>query len=162
VREVVGPRPYFLDTSALAKLYLKERGSRKLAGWVGHTTGFSTSVRLYVSRMVLPEAISAITRRRNDRKVDPQSAVRIWNEIFNDFAGRTPYEIVEPSEAIVLRAALLVATHGLRGYDAVQLASALWLQVRLSDPDALVFVCSDAGLSKAAKAERLTVADPAV
>lgn len=72
------------------------------------------------------------------------------------------YQIIEPTEDIVLRAGLLVATHGLRGYDAVQLASALWLQMRLSDPDALVFVCSDTNLSRAAKAERLTVADPAV
>jgi predicted nucleic acid-binding protein len=155
-------RLYFLDTSAFAKLYIREEGSWTLARWVGQrTVGFFPSVRLYVSRMVLPETVSAITRRRNDRKLRAPEAVRLWHYVFDDFMRRRPvYQIIEPTEDIVLRAALLVATHGLRGYDAVQLASALWLQVRLSDPDALVFVCSDTHLSAAARAERLAVADP--
>jgi predicted nucleic acid-binding protein len=71
------------------------------------------------------------------------------------------YEIVEPREAVVLPAALLVAAHGLRGYDAVQLASALSIHVRLDDPDALVFVSADHSLSEAARAEGLATADPA-
>jgi len=124
------PRLYVLDTSALAKLYIKEPGSRRLARWLGaQAVGFYPSVRMYVSQMVLPEAISAITRRRNAGTVDPRDALRLWNSVLSDFVRPTPlYEIVEPTEAVVLRAALLVATHGLRAYDAVQLASALWLQ----------------------------------
>lgn len=161
-REGSGPRLYFLDTSALAKLYMKEPGSRKLASWVGERThGASPSVRLFVSRMVLPETISAITRRRNERKVDAFGALQLWNIVLSDFMGRdSRYEIIEPTEAVVLRAALLVAAHGLRGYDAVQLASALAIQVRLSDPDALVFVSADHSLSEAARAEGLAIADP--
>jgi predicted nucleic acid-binding protein len=156
-------RTFFLDTSALAKLYMREPGSRKLARWVGErTVGFFPFVRLYVSRMVIPEAMSAITRRRNERKVESRGALWLWNSVLSDFVGRsTPFLIVEPTEDIVIRAALLVAAHGLRGYDAVQLASALSVQARLGDPAALVFVCSDGDLSKAAKAAGLTTADPA-
>jgi len=154
---------FFLDTSALAKLYMKEPGSRKLARWVGErTVGFFPFVRLYVSRMVIPETISAITRRRNERKVASRGVVWMWNSVLSDFVGgSSPYLIIEPSEDIVLRAALLVATHGLRGYDAVQLATALWVQMHLENPATLVFVCSDGDLSKAAKAAGLTTADPA-
>jgi predicted nucleic acid-binding protein len=156
------PHPYFLDTSALAKLYMKEPGSQKLARWVGdRRRGFLPSVRLYVSRMVLPEAVSAITRRRNERKVASRGVLGLWSSVISDFVGDTlPYEIIEPTEAVALRAAFLVAAHGLRGYDAVQLASALWLYVRLDHPEALVFVCADNNLIEAARAEGLTAMNP--
>ena len=142
---------------------MTEAGSRKLARWVGErTVGFFPSVRLYVSRMAIPETISAITRRRNERKVSSRGAFWLWNSVLSDFVGQNiPYVIIEPSEDIVLRAALLVAGYGLRGYDAVQLATALSVQMRLDDPASLVFVCSDGDLSKAAKAAGLTTADPA-
>jgi predicted nucleic acid-binding protein len=68
--------------------------------------------------------------------------------------------VIDVSEVVVGRAAWLVAQHGLRAYDAVHLASALWLQPRLDDPDALVFVCADKKLTKIAQAERLTTVDP--
>jgi uncharacterized protein len=157
------PRSYFLDTSAVAKLYMKEAGSSRLVRWVGdRTIGFSPLVQLYVSRMVIPETISAITRRRNERKVTSRGAVWLWNSVLSDFTQRRPrFQIIEPTEGIVLRAALLVATYGVRGYDAVQLASALSVQARLEDPASLVFVCSDGDLSDAAKAAGLTTADPA-
>ena len=157
------PRRYFLDTSALAKLYMKEPGSQRLARWVGdRTRGFLPTVRLYVSRMVLPEAVSAITRGRGEQKVESKGAVALWSSVLSDFTGDAlPYEIIEPTEEIVLRAALLVAAHRLRAYDAVHLALALWLQARLGDPASLVFVCSDGELSKAAKAAGLAAADPA-
>jgi predicted nucleic acid-binding protein len=157
----LAPACTFLDTSAVAKLYLQEIGSRRLAKWVGHRSAvLPPSVRLCVSRMVLPEAVSAITRRRNDRKITTRDALRLWNFVLSDFIGPTRYEIVEPSEAIVLRAALLVATHGMRRYDAVQLATALHVQMRLSDPESFVFVSADTDLVDAARAEGLTVANP--
>jgi hypothetical protein len=156
-------RRYFLDTSALAKLYMKEPGSQRLARWVGdRTQGFLPDVRLYVSRLVLPEAVSAITRGRQERKVTSRGAVSLWSSVLSDFSGDTlQYEIIEPSEDVVLRAALLVAAHRLRAYDAVHLASALWLHARLSDPASLVFICSDGDLTEAANAEGLATADPA-
>jgi len=154
----------FLDTSAVAKLYIKEPGSRRLVRWVGHPAlGFLSSVRVYVARTILPEAISAITRRRNDGRVDRRDVLRLWSSVFADFSrATTRYEVVELTEAIALRAAFLVAKHGLRGYDAVQLASALSLQLHLDPPQPLVFICADHDLGKAARAEGLDTANPMV
>ncbi|HKP74361.1 MAG TPA: type II toxin-antitoxin system VapC family toxin [Longimicrobiaceae bacterium] len=152
----------FLDTSAIAKLYIKEPGSRRLVNWVGHPAlGFRSSVRVYVARTILPEAISAITRRRNDGRVDRRDVLRLWNSVFADFSrATTRYEVVELTEAVALRAAFLVAKHGLRGYDAVQLASALSLQIHRDPTQPLVFICADHNLSAAARAEGLDAANP--
>jgi hypothetical protein len=49
-----------------------------------------------------------------------------------------------------------------RGYDGLQLATALAVQMRMNDPAALVFVSADGKLNDAARAERLATADPTV
>ena|SRR5215210_7665596 len=154
---------YYFDTSALVKLYVTERGSRRLRGWVGHRKlGLSPQVRIFVSRLVFPETMSAITRRRNDGTLSQQAASGLWTDVATDFMrGNPPYILVEPTQTIVGRAALLVPTHGIRGYDAVQLATALSVQMRLDDPATLLFVSSDSALTKAAKAAGLATADPA-
>jgi len=154
---------YYLDSSALAKAYVREVGSRRLATWVGdRRSGFSPSARLYVSRLVFPETVSAITRRRNNRSLSREAVGGLWRALLADFMGdKPPYVIIDPTEVIIAHAAILVATYGMRGYDAVQLATALSIQVRLDDPASLVFVCSDGDLSRAAKAVGLATADPA-
>jgi predicted nucleic acid-binding protein len=153
---------YYLDTSALAKIYITEPGSRRLASWVGkRALGIHPSIQVCVSRIGFPEAMSAITRRRNTGVITSTAATRLWNEVASDFLHLgSPYDILEPSELIVSRAALLVALYGLRAYDAVQLASALRLQMELTSHDSLLFVSSDLRLNRAAMSERLSVADP--
>jgi predicted nucleic acid-binding protein len=153
---------YYLDTSALAKLYVKEDGSRELNAWFGDPRkGFDPDVQLFTSRLGLPQTISAITRKWNGGALGKQSIFDLWHHVVNDFASATPpYGVVEPSEAVVGRAAWLVALHNLRTYDAVHLASALWLQPRLEDPESFVVVCADRKLAKVARAERLRTADP--
>jgi len=153
---------YYFDTSALAKLYLKEPESRRLASWVGRRgSGFTPAVRIVVSRVVFAEAMSAISRRRNERHISHMAAVRLWSEVIADFTrAQPPFEVLEVTEAVVYQAALLVARHGLRAYDAVHLASAMRLQMYLGDSLDLVFVCSDRRLSIAARAEGLQVVDP--
>ncbi|HYH83284.1 MAG TPA: type II toxin-antitoxin system VapC family toxin [Longimicrobium sp.] len=152
----------FLDTSALAKIYLKEEGSRRLASWVGKRgQGFDPSVRVYVSRLGYPEAISAISKRHNVGEISRTVANRLLNEVSSDFSRpRSPFDIVELTEVIWGRAALLVAQHNLRASDAVQLASALHLHIRVPPGASLLFVSSDRKLNKAAQAERMTIGDP--
>ncbi|HET7460625.1 MAG TPA: type II toxin-antitoxin system VapC family toxin [Longimicrobium sp.] len=153
---------YYLDTSALAKLYLDEPGSRRLASWVGkRVRGFTPEVRIFVSRIVFAEAMSAIARRRNENHLSAEAAVRLWGEVIADFTRpRPPYEILEVTEAVVYQAALLVARYRLRAYDAVHLATAMRLQLLLKDSFEVVFVCSDRRLTLAAEDERLRVVDP--
>jgi predicted nucleic acid-binding protein len=153
---------FYVDTSALTKFYLKEPGSRQMARWFGsRSQGFSPNAQLYISRLGFPETVSAIARRRNKGQLSPGAAVQLWNEIITDFgAPKPPYVIVEASETVVGRAALLVAQYGLRAYDAVHLASALALQFRMHGRASVTFVTSDARLRDAAEAERLETADP--
>lgn len=155
---------YYFDTSAVAKLYLKERGSRRLASWVGQRVhGFKPAARIFVSRLVFPEAMSAIARRRNERQISERAAIRLWSGVIHDFTRpQPPYDVLEVSEAVVYQATLLVARYGLRAYDAVHLASAIRLRLRLEHSTDLVFVCADRRLSQAARAERLQTADPLV
>ncbi|HEV7590487.1 MAG TPA: type II toxin-antitoxin system VapC family toxin [Longimicrobium sp.] len=153
---------YYLDSSALVKLYVREPGSRRLAAWVGvrAETGVR-SVAVSVSRLGFPETMSAITRRRNEGSLSPAEAMKLWNAVLSDFmSGAQTYVVIDPTETIVGRAAILVATYGLRGYDAVHLASALRLQMDVSDQDEVVFVSADGRLNRAAAAERLSTADP--
>jgi uncharacterized protein len=72
------------------------------------------------------------------------------------------YEIVEVTEALVNTAMTLAERHGLRGYDAVQLAADLKLQTALtaSGLPTLALVSADAELNTAAAAEELVVEDP--
>ena len=58
------------------------------------------------------------------------------------------------------RAAALAWRHRLRGHDAVQLAAALAVE-ELAGPTALVFSSFDDELTTAARAEGLTVLEPA-
>jgi predicted nucleic acid-binding protein len=155
------PRSYYLDTSALVKLYVREPGSRRMVAWVGdRRMSFLPDVQIYVSRLVFPETMSAITRRRNDRRA-PRAVGGLWSAVASDFLDSAPpYAIIDPTETIVGHAAFLMATHGLRGYDAVHLATALAVKARLSDP--LIFVSADGTLNEAATAERLVTADPTV
>jgi hypothetical protein len=69
------------------KLYVKEPGSRRL---VDRKLGFLPSVGVYVSRLVFPETMSAITRRRNDHKLSPTAATDLWGAVASDFMRDIP------------------------------------------------------------------------
>ena len=72
-----------------------------------------------------------------------------------DFARQ--YFIIEVSAGLVAEAASLAGKHGLRGYDAVQLAAALEIHAKLPS---LTLALRDAELNAAATAEGLSVDDP--
>jgi len=160
-------RPYdgtvfYLDTSAITKLYVKEPGSRELSRWFGDPKkGFHPDVELFTSRLGLPETVSAINRKGNTGAVPKESLSPLWHSVLTDFAAPSPpYTLIDVSISVIGRAAWLVAHHGLRAYDAVHLASALWLQPRFGDGASLVFVTADRKLMAAAQAEQLATADP--
>ena len=60
------------------------------------------------------------------------------------------------------RAMLLAEKHGLRGYDALQLAAGVEVDVRYlaSGLPAVIFISADTELNVAAMAEGLTIDDP--
>lgn len=72
------------------------------------------------------------------------------------------YRLIDLTPPLVTRAMTLAETHSLRGYDAVQLATAVEVHVRglMLGLPALTLVSADGELNVAAQAEGLIVEDP--
>ena len=142
---------HFLDTSALLKRYVQETGT----GWLQALTDPAVGHAHFIARITQAETVAAIVRRERGGQLAPADAALALADFHYDFARQ--YLIVEISAGLIAHAAALARQHGLRGYDAVQLAGAL--EVQDSTPG-LVLVSSDAELNLAAVAEGLTVEDP--
>jgi len=92
--------------------------------------------------------------------IDPADASYAIATFKNDL--QNEYNIVEVTETLVNRAITLAETHGLRGYDAVQLAAAYEVNLLCTASGLLplTFVSADTELTVAATTEGLTVDDP--
>jgi predicted nucleic acid-binding protein len=147
---------YFTDSSALVKRYIRETGSAWLQVLLDPRTG-SVAV---VARITAVELIAAFSRRERGGSLSPADAARARTDFRADLA--TEYQVAEVTEALVNQAMLLAETYGLRGYDAVQLAAALDVNVQLvaDGQPAIILVSADAELNTAAAAEGLSVDDP--
>jgi predicted nucleic acid-binding protein len=109
----------YLDASALVKRYVKERGSDEVIELTAAAEIVATSI---VSRAEVAAAFARAVRLRVLDDQGGRRAQRRFSREWPDLA-RVPV-----SEALVSRAETLAWGHGLRGYDAVQLASALTWQ----------------------------------
>lgn len=117
---------------------VEEEGSRAVADLCMRSRGVACSGLGYV------EASAAISRRGPTESVDGMCLIldRIWADLI----------VVHPSEDVLMAAAELAPRHGLRGYDAVHLASALMLRERTGRT---AFACWDKDLNDAAKQQDL-------
>lgn len=149
---------HYLDTSALVKAYVDEHRSQDVRTLLREAVKEENPTRIYVSRLAYPEAMSAFTRLRNERKLSAPEAELRFRALDSDFAGPTPaYELLDPSAPVINAAADLVRKHGLRGFDAVHLSSALLLH-QVTDGACLV-VTADRHLLAAATAEGIPALD---
>jgi uncharacterized protein len=106
----------YLDASALVKRYIVERGSKETIALTGESEMTATSI---ISRAEVAAALAKAVRVGLVKNEIARNAQR-------RFAGDWPDLVrVQVTEALVERAEGLAWEHGLRGYDAVQLASAL-------------------------------------
>lgn len=147
---------YFADSSALGKRYIAEVGS----AWLRSVLDPATACTVFVARVTAVEIIAAITRRERGGSLTPADAATARTAFRTDLAGE--YQVVEVTAILVSQAMLLAETHGLRGYDAVQLAAALEVNTLrvMSGLPPLTLVSADTELNTAAIAEGLIVADP--
>jgi uncharacterized protein len=147
---------YFVETSALAKRYIAEVGSLWLRALLDPSTGCS----IYVVRVTAIEMIAAITRRERGGTLAPTDADTTRQAFRRDLA--TAYQVIEVTPSLANRAMLLAEKHGLRGYDALQLAAGVEVDVRYlaSGLPAIIFISADTELNVAAMAEGLTIDDP--
>ena len=106
----------YLDASALVKRYIIERGSRETIALTSESEMTATSV---VSRAEVAAAFAKAARTGVVTQEVARNAQRGFAGDWLDLV-RVPV-----TEALVERAEGLAWEHGLRGYDAIQLASAL-------------------------------------
>ena len=117
---------------------------------------------VFVARVTAVEIIAAITRRERGGSLTSTDATVARAAFRTDLANE--YQVVEVTEMLVNQAMLVAETHGLRGYDAVQLAAALEVNTLrvVSGLPPLTLVSADTELNAAAIAAGLTIADPNV
>lgn len=158
---------YFFDSSALVKRYVDEDGS----GWVRAITDPKALNDIHVARVTGAEVLAAVTKRRREGDISAAEAARFIADFRHDFARQ--YLPIEVTGAVVAHAMNLIESHPLKGYDAVQLATALVVSGHLAALGAatprgavtspsfmLTFVTADNALYRAAIAEGLVVENP--
>lgn len=109
----------YFDASALVKRHVDERGSREAIDFAARAEVVATSL---VSRAEVAAALARAVRTKVLDEDDARAAQRAFATQWPDIA-RIPV-----TEALVSRAETLAWEYGLRGYDAVQLASAVLFQ----------------------------------
>ena len=131
----------FADSSALVKLYADEAGSAQVR---------RLGDGLVVSRLARVEVVAALWRKDRAEGLDAAVVSTLLLAFRADWVGdpRPRFAVVADTDDVLRDAAALCGVHGLRAYDAVQLASAE--AARRADPSVSTFACFDASLRRAA------------
>jgi len=147
---------FIFDTSGLVKRHVTETGST----WVRSLTHAKSAHTIYIARITVVEITSAITRRQRGGTLSPAQAAAMLGHFRRHVTQR--YLILEMTLPLLAEATRSARAHGLRAYDAVQLAAALEAE-RIYQPVGLgpvTLISADRELNAAAIAEGLTVDDP--
>ncbi len=147
---------YFFDSSALAKRFIRETGT----AFVLSRLRPSAHHAIYAARLTEVEVCAALARRHKGLKLAADQFHKSVKRLRRDFTERLA--VTATLESIVIEALRLAESYALRGYDALQLASALEANRRRVSHhlSPLTLVSSDEDLNEAAQAEGLTVEDP--
>lgn len=117
---------------------------------------------LLVSVLARVEVAAAIWRKHRMGEIDFDDSLLLIRAFAADYAGAPNrpqrFQAVEVTDTAVEHAAQLAGAHGLRAYDAVQLASAL--AARAVDKSCTMLASFDHDLSRAAAAEGFEVLAP--
>ena len=140
----------FLDSSALAKLWLQEEHSEAVLQEFHHAEARCASV------LALVEVRSTLGRVRRERRLSVEWLAKIEAAAMEDFAIITTIDI---DAGLATDAGILAARHGLKSLDALHLATALALVADQPD-EGWTFVTYDTQLATAACSELLPVWPP--
>lgn len=144
---------YFLETSALVKLYVRESGTERVLALANRTT----ENRLAILALTQMELRSAVRRRERNGEIPPLVATQLLETFERHLETRFDSQMI--NDFVLDVASALVDRHALRAHDAVQLAGYVGLRSS-AGTDEPVFVCSDLALLTAARQEGLPVLDP--
>jgi len=144
---------YYLDTSALVKLYVREQGSERLLRLASRAQGNQFAV-LALAQV---EIRSALRRRARAGEIAGTVADQLLEKFQRHLEGVFLRQVL--TETILDVACELVDRHGLFALDAIQLAGYFALKAA-SGIHIPVFVSADRDLLRAAEAEALPIFDP--
>jgi uncharacterized protein len=144
---------YYLETSALVKLYVFEPGTERLVSLAASSVGH----RFAILALAQVEFRSAIRRQERGGEISKSEADVLIESFRQHSEGRF---VVQPFTDSLLDVALaLIDAYPLRGFDAMQLAGYLMLR-SVSGAEEPIFVCADRALLSAARNEGCPVLDP--
>ncbi|MBM4049038.1 MAG: type II toxin-antitoxin system VapC family toxin [Planctomycetes bacterium] len=147
---------YFCDSSALVKRHAEEVGTAWMQGICAPAAGNE----VWAARVTGAEVVSAFWRKVRGGTMSTANATKVTRAFKDHF--RNQYRVVEVRAATIEEAMDLAQQHGLRGYDAVQLASAKSVDADLQSMGLppLIFVSADDDLIVAAQKEGLATENP--
>ena len=134
----------YLDASALVKRYVAEAGSAEVASLIGEAQAIGTAV---VSRAEVAAALAKAVRVGLVTREAALAALKAFNADWEHLVR------LQFSEPLAARAGTLAWEHGLRGYDAVHLATALFWRETLGE--AITVATYDRELWRSARASGL-------
>ncbi len=145
-----------MDSSALVKIYIGEPGSV----WIREIYEEAKAYEILISEIAGAEVFAALHRRFRNRDLaqdNLRTACALFQKDFDDFYTRLP--VVKATVDFGMR---LIQKYPLRGYDSIQLATALSFleELRQLDGELLDFVGADKLLNTCAVGEGLTVINP--
>lgn len=143
---------YYLDTSALVKLYIRESGTERML----RLAADPEASRLAILSLARAELYSAVRRRERAGDLDAVLVTQLLDRFESHLKTRFLRQSV--SDQVLDLACALIDRHSLRAYDALQVAGCLIL--RSASPEPPVFVCADQQLLEVAGTESLTWLDP--
>lgn len=144
---------YYLETSALVKLYVYEPGTERLLALAASEAGH----RFAILSIAQIEFRSAIRRRQRSGEIPASAADELIETFRRHSEGKF---LIQPFSDSLLDVALaLIDSYALRGFDAMQLAGYLFLR-SISGSEEPIFVCADRVLLSTARGEGCPVVDP--
>jgi uncharacterized protein len=139
----------FADSSAVVKLYADESGAEAVR----------SIPLLVVCQLARVEVPAALWRKHRVEELSATDTGVLVSAFEADYFGTEDeparFVVVGVTPPVLDRAARLAGVHGLRAYDAVQLASAC--AVSGATPEGVPFVAFDKSLTAAAASEGLTL-----
>lgn len=128
----------YLDTSALIKRYVVEKGSERTGDLLRQGLAGTATI-------AYAEFYSGLTRRRREEDISEPHYAFASREFEEDWPA---YLHVELQQEVLEMARTLIQRHSLRAFEAIHLASALGLKERLNED--ITLVAADDRLLRAA------------
>lgn len=143
---------YFFDSSALIKRYHAEAGTEKTDELFAQQDN-----KIVKSSLALSEITSALNRKKNEGKINPELLQDILNEFYREVLER--FTVISLDDSLIPHSIELILNRNLRTLDSLQLNAALSVFQLLSEMK-FIFVCADKKLLEAATHEGLVTLNP--